>query len=267
MSEREPPQTVNDTVIERFTKAVEILAPAGWTDTIGRHNANLAQACTRILEGATWKRQRVVGLLPAGKTVPTEVTVSIRNLIAAPNQAFTLQACKGDEVGIAYQRMMDGILEHPELSQWEYVLTIEHDNLAPPDALLNLIKALEEHPEYAAISALYWTKGEGGVPQIWGDVKDPVPNFRPQVPDPPNVVECYGVGMGFVLHRMSMFRELAEKHKDAFPRPWWKTLAGKDGCGTQDLYFWGKARPLGFRCAVDCRVLVGHMDATTGVVW
>lgn len=235
-----------------------------WTDTVGRHNADLVKSCTRHYEGATWKKQRVVALLPAGKSVPTKVAVSFRNIIAPPNQPCVWLACEGDEVGVAYSKMMEGVLSHPDLSQWEYVLTVEHDNLAPPDALLNLMKAMEEHPEYAAISALYWTKGEGGVPQIWGDVKDPIPNFRPQTPEPGKVVECYGVGMGFVLHRMSMFRELAAKNHE---RPWWRTLAGKEGTGTQDLYFWGKVRPLGYRCAVDCRVMAGHMDANTGVVW
>lgn len=234
------------------------------SSAIGRHNADLAASTARVYQGGTWKRQRVVALLPAGKSIPTRVAISHRNLITPPNQPCIWQACEGDEVGIAYSRMVDGILAHPELSTWEYVLTIEHDNLVPPDGLLNLIKAMEEHPEYAAISALYWTKGESGVPQIWGDPTDPVLNYRPQAPTPDNVVECCGLGMGFVLHRMSMFRELAEKKLE---RPWWKTLAGIEGTGTQDLYFWQRARPLGFRCAVDCRVMSGHLDPGTGIVW
>lgn len=234
-------------------------------DIVGRRNADLVASCARYQEGATWKRQRVVAVLPAGKSMSTRVAVALRNLIVPPNQPFVVQACVGEEVGIAYSQMVDGILAHPDLSQWEYLLTVEHDNLPPPDALLGLIKAMEEHPEFAAISALYWTKGEVGVPQIWGDVKDPIVNFRPQTPVPGAVIECYGIGMGFVLHRMSMFRELAEKHK--LERPWWRTLAGSEGVGTQDLYFWQRVRPLGYRCAVDCRVLVGHLDPSTGVVW
>jgi hypothetical protein len=229
-------------------------------EIIGRHNADLVASCARIHEGGSWKQQRVVAVLPAGKSVPTRVAVALRNLIVPPNQPCAWQACIGEEVGQAYSLMVDGILAHPDLGQWEYLLTVEHDNLPAPDALLRLIAAMEEHPEYAAISALYWTKGEGGVPQIWGDIADPVPNFRPQVPVPGQVVECYGIGMGFVLHRLSMLRELAAK---GHPRPWWKTSEG----GTQDLHFWLNVRPLGYRCAVDCRVLCGHLDSGTGVVW
>jgi hypothetical protein len=51
-------------------------------------------------------------------------------------------------------------------------------------------------------------------------------------------------------------------------RPWFKTISSmEEGVGTQDLYFWGDARKHGYRCAVDCSVLVGHLDPATGVVW
>jgi hypothetical protein len=113
------------------------------------------------------------------------------------------------------------------------------------------------------LGGLYWTKGEGGVPQIWGDPRDPVLNFRPQVPVPGELVECCGTGMGFNLWRMSMFKD------DRLRRPWFRTLTGIEGTGvgTQDLYFWGDARKCGYRCAVDCGVLVGHLDTSTGDVW
>jgi hypothetical protein len=50
-------------------------------------------------------------------------------------------------------------------------------------------------------------------------------------------------------------------------KPWFKTQAGAEGVGTQDLYFWNDARSHGYRCAIDCSVLVGHYDAHTGIVW
>jgi hypothetical protein len=56
--------------------------------------------------------------------------------------------------------------------------------------------------------------------------------------------------------------------KDArLKKPWFRTLAGKDGYGTQDLVFWQDARKYGYRCAVDCSCLVGHLDPSTGIVW
>lgn len=229
----------------------------------GRHNADLTAATARILQGATWKHQRIITLMPAGVMMSTKVALSHMNLIYPPNQGVFRMLCLGYEVGDAYSKGIEAILAHPDLSQWEYILTIEHDNIPPPDGVLKLIESMDAHPELSCIGGLYWTKGEGGVPQIWGDPRDPVLNFRPQPPRAGELVECCGTGMGFNLWRLSMFKD------ERIPRPWFKTLTGQEGRGisTQDLSFWSEARKWGYRCAVDCRVLVGHLDTVTGVTW
>jgi hypothetical protein len=220
----------------------------------GRHNANLSESSSRILQGGSWKKQRIVVLLPAGNTMATKVALSHWNMIFPPNQAVHRMLCLGMEVGDAYSQAIEGILAHPDLSQWEYILTIESDNIPPPDGVIKLIEDMEKHPEYACIGGLYWCKGPGGVPHIWGDPKDPVINYRPQVPLPNQVQECVGNSMGFHLWRLSMFKDAR------IPKPWFRTKAGKEGVGTQDLAFWSEARKLGYRCAVDTSVLVGHHD-------
>jgi hypothetical protein len=231
-------------------------------DDPGVHNLNLEAARGRILEGGSWKRQRIVQVLPAGAAVPTKVVHSWLNLLFPPNQAVYRHTCIGEEVGKAYSDAIEGVLAHPDLSTWEYLLTIEHDNVPPPDGVLRLLKRMEEHPEFACIGGLYWTKGEAGVPQIWGDVTDPVVNYRPQAPEPGKLVECCGTGMGFNLWRLSMFKDAKLR------RPCFKTLASaEEGVGTQDLYFWTDARKHGYRCAIDCDVLVGHHDSATGITW
>lgn len=230
-------------------------------DFAGRHNGNLETASSRVLKGATWKKQRVIVLLPAGETIVTRVALTHWNLIFPPNQAVFRMLCEGDEVGVAYSQGIEAVLSHPELSTWEYLLTIEHDNMPPPDGLLKLIESMDQHPELACIGGLYWTKGEGGVPQIWGDLKDPVLNFRPQPPVPNTVQECCGTGMGFTLWRLAMFKD------PNLRKPWFETKASAQGVGTQDLYFWMDARKHGYRCAVDTSVLVGHYDATSKMVW
>jgi hypothetical protein len=50
-------------------------------------------------------------------------------------------------------------------------------------------------------------------------------------------------------------------------KPWFKTQAGKDGVGTQDLYAWSDFRKHGYRCAIDCAVRVGHLDPQTDICW
>jgi hypothetical protein len=234
----------------------------------GFHNSDLERANQRINNEGVWKRQRIVYFIPADQKIDTSVYISHRGLVFPPNQAMTPLSTAGAEVGEAFQTAIDLVLGHPELSTWEYFLTIEADNIPPGNGVLRLLEAMGKNPHYDAISGLYWTKGEGGVPQIWGDIKDPVMNFRPQPPEPGQVVECWGLGMGFCLYRMSMFKGLAEKK---VPKPWFKTVGRSPedrGVGTQDLYFWGQiARPNGYRCAVDCNTLVGHMDLNTKVIW
>lgn len=227
----------------------------------GRHNKDLQASTTRVIKGGSWKKQRVIMLIPAGESIPTRVYLSHCGLIFPPNNAAHRMAAIGMEVGEAFSNSISEIIAHPELSQWEYLLTIEHDNIPPADGLIKLLKRMEENPHLSCIGGLYWTKGEGGQPQIWGDPRDPALNFRPQPPMTGQLVECCGTGMGFNLWRLSMFKD------ERLRRPWFKTVAGKEGVGTQDLYAWGDFRKHGYRCAIDCDVLVGHYDLATDTVW
>lgn len=236
------------------------MTPQIVSQNAGFHNSDLAKAGARILRGGSWKKQRVVLLMPAGDMIPFKTAMAMRGLIFPPNQPAHVMGAMGMEVGEAYSNAITSILQHPDLSQWEFILTMEHDNLPAADGLLKLIEAMEEHPELSCIGGLYWTKGEAGVPQIWGDPKDGM-NFRPQQPIPGQVVECVGTGMGFNLWRTKMFKD------ERLRKPWFKTIAGIEGVGTQDLYFWGDARKYGYRCAVDCRCLVGHLDVASDTVW
>jgi len=229
----------------------QLIASEGW------HNKNIEQRTAEIMRGGSWKKQRVIVILPSSDLIPAKVALSHWSMAFPPNQAVHRMLALGQEVGEAYTNALNGILAHPDLSQWEYILTIESDNMPPPDGLIKLIERMEQNPQFACIGGLYWCKGPGGCAHIWGDIKDPVMNFRPQPPSPSgDLVECYGTSMGFNLWRISMFKD------ERLRKPWFKTLNGKDGqgIGTQDLYFWGDAKKYGYRCAVDCSVKVGHYD-------
>lgn len=227
------------------------------TQDFGAHNSDVDASRARLMQGGSWKRQRCVVLIPASDSIPTKVALSMWNLAFPPNNGVLRIAALGMEVGEAYSNAIEQVLSDPHLREWEYLVTIEHDNIGPQDGVVRLIERMEQHPELSCIGGLYWTKGPGGVPQIWGDVTDPVVNYRPQPPDPNGgLVECYGTGMGFNLWRMSMFKD------ERLRRPWFKTLNGMGGTGigTQDLVFWSDARKHGYRCAIDCSVKVGHYD-------
>lgn len=219
----------------------------------GKHNQQIDEAIKRVKDTSVWKKLDTIVLIPAGGTVPTKVVASWWNMYSPPNNGLFRMFAVGMEVGEAYSQAIENILAHPDLSKYKYILTIEHDNIVPPDGLVKLLERMEAHPEYACIGGLYWTKGEGGMPQIWGDPKDPQINFRPQPPKAGELVECCGTGMGFNLFRLDMFKD------EKLRKPWFKTQT-EGGAATQDLYFWGDARKHGYRCAIDCGVLVGHYD-------
>lgn len=228
----------------------------------GAHNADIEGTRARLLKGGSWKKQRIVCIIPAAAMIPARVALSHWNLIFPPNQGVLRILAQGLEVGDAYTQAIESVLAHPELSQWEYILTLEHDNAPPQDAVIALLERMESHPEFAVIGGLYFTKGENGVAQCWGDPTDPTPNFRPRVPDPNGgLLECWGTGMGANLWRMAMFKD------ERLRRPWFKTLAGKEGCATQDLYFAQDARKYGYRFAVDCSIRVGHWDSASEIMW
>ena len=225
----------------------------------GVHNSNLDRTAARLMKSGSWKNQRVIVIIPSAESIPAKCALAMWGLAFPPNNGVFRYLALGMEVGEAYSSAIENVLAHPDLSKWEYVLTIEHDNAPPGDGVIRLVDRLEEHKELAAVGGLYFTKGENGVAQIWGDPQDPIVNFRPQPPDPKGgLKECCGTGMGFTLYRMSMFKD------ERIPRPWFRTKRGinGEGVGTQDLTFWSEARKFGYRCAIDCGCKVGHYDMT-----
>ena len=227
----------------------------------GYHNGDIKRTRSRLDKSKSWKKQRIVVLLPTATMISAKVALSHWNLAFPPNNGVARLLAIGMEVGEAYSTAIQQVLAHPELSQWEYILTIEHDNMPPADGVLKLLERMEANPRFDCIGGAYYTKGEGGVLQAWGDPKDPVTNFRPQLPDPAGgLVECCGTGMGFNLWRMKMFKDKKLR------QPWFVTQK-ENGVATQDLYAWTDFRKHGYRCAIDCSVKVGHYDASADICW
>jgi hypothetical protein len=224
-------------------------------DLTGPHNADMDASLKRLDAMGAYKDLSTIIISPGFGSIPTKIVASWLNMFFPPNGKVFRIFPLAMEVGEAFSQTISNILDHPELRQFKYLLTLEHDNAPPQDGLVRLLMHAEAHKEFSAVGGLYWTKGPGGVPQIWGDPKSPDMNFRPQKPVPGQLVECRGLGMGFTLFRLKMFGDTKLR------RPWFKTSASKEeGCATQDLYFWGDAQKHGYRCAVACDVLVGHYD-------
>lgn len=195
--------------------------------------------------------------------LPVRVVSALRGLATPMNQKFIWIPILGMEVGAAYEYIVEAILANPDLASYKYLLTFEWDNIPPPDGLLKLYESMDE---YDVVGGLYWTKGETGQPMIYGNPDVMPRNFIPQVPLTGQVQRCNGLGMGFNLFKMDIFRD------ERFIRPWFKTqqewIPGQGFRGfSQDLYFYDQAGGLGYKFACDTRVLVGHYDVVHDVVW
>lgn len=233
---------------------------------VGRHNADPAASRERIFKGATYRDQSTVCVVPSRDgTVNSKVEDCIDGLVRPMNHPFIRLNMANYEVGDAYDRAIQEIQSNPGLQNFKFMLTVETDNLPPPDGLIKLLGHIYASP-YAGVSGLYWTKGEGGMPMIYGNPHEFPINFRPQLPQEDMLQECRGIAMGFGLWELELFKD-----KRLGP-PWfetkqaWNPVRGVE-MGTQDLVFCAKAAKLGYRFAVATDIKVGHIDFATGVVW
>ena len=249
--------------MDHFHSEEEVKIPAAFIQNdVGIHNGQIGDSVARLIRGNTYKDLSTIWITPTRGSLKPRVVASWMTLMRPMNQPFVGPLfIEEDEVGVAYQKAFDMILDHPDLAKWKYVLTCEDDNLPPSDGLMKLYESIEK--EYDCVAGLYWTKGEAGQPMIYGDVSVMPRNFVPQVPKLDTLQPCNGLGMGFNLWRLDSFRS---KLKD-MPKPWFKTVQQKDAQFTQDLWFYNEAAKYGFRVACDTRVKVGHLDRETGIVW
>jgi hypothetical protein len=241
-------------------------------DGIGRHNAQLEQSRMRLIRGQGYKDCSTVVVIPVvsdpdGRSrLDLKVWMNWRNLMSPMNQKVFWLPITGMEVGAAYSTAVDLILGNPEFKKWPYMLTLETDNLPPPDGLIKLIEAIETDKHLGAVGGLYWTKGEAGQPMIYGHPQDIPLNFRPQIPQPDTLQYCNGLGMGFTLFRTKMFAH-PELMKPIF-RTVQEVIPGVGARAyTQDLFAFEQFGRLGYRFACDTRVKVGHFDWSTDTIW
>jgi len=230
------------------------------SNDVGIHNGQVDQTNKRLVKGNTYKDLSTVWITPTRGVVKARVISSWMAMVKPMNQPFTPPIfIEGDEVGKAYSDAFEMVLTHPELSKWKYILTVEEDNLPPADGLMKLYESIEK---YDCVGGLYWTKGEGGQPMIYGDPAMFPRNFVPQIPKIDTVQHCNGLGMGFNLWKIS---SLKNKLKD-LTKPWFRTINEPGRGFTQDLWFYNEAAKYGFKVACDTSVKVGHL-AENGIVW
>jgi hypothetical protein len=243
----------------------------------GKHNLGLIESISRLEKAGTYQDLSTVMLCPTQtEMIHCKVIQAWMSLMKPMNQMIAGPVfLTGMEVGAAYDQGFDMVLSGKfskgwsNTSKWQYILTMEYDNLPPPDGLMKLLESINggvDGKTYDVMGSLYWTKGETGQPMIYGDPNVLPINFIPQMPKLDAVQPCNGLGMGFTLFRTSMFDD------GAIGKPIFKTLSRYQPGGgvqvfTQDLYMFDRCVAVGKKIACDTRVKVGHLDADSGMVW
>jgi hypothetical protein len=152
-----------------------------------------------------------------------------------------------------------------------YVVSPSHSSFLP------IVKKKPEQVRYKGMvydltvpnSTLYIRRNGKAIwsGNCYGDPSTLPLNFIPQKPVSNTIQECNGLGMGFTLFKMDIFKD------PKLRRPWFKTHQGYDpqsggaSAYTQDLYFFENIRKNGYKVASDNRVLVGHYSLADDIMW
>ena len=234
---------------------------------VGSQNADFAKSQARLDASRSYKNLSTIIVTPTrgGRCLCTRFVSAMQGLMRPMNQmAVGPIFMEGMEVGEAYNAAIEMILANPGLAKFKFVLTVEDDNLPPPDGLLKLYEGMRD---YDVVGGLYWTKGDLGQPMIYGDPNIQPLNFIPQRPVADKIQWTNGLGMGFTLFKLDIFKS------GKIPKPWFKTVqewdpstGGAKGY-TQDLWFFENAAKAGYKVASDNRVKLGHLDIENGIVY
>lgn len=219
----------------------------------------------RLDKAKSYKDLSTIIICPTRGMIPSRVVANWQFMRPMNQKVVGPIFLERMEVGEAYNQGFKMILEHPEFSKYKYVMTIEEDNYPQyPDGLLKLYENMDK---FDGIGGLYWTKGDDGQPMCYGDPEKGILDFIPRNPTPNTLTPCNGLGMGFNLWRLEMFRDKGFEYGK-----WFETkqefIPGQGAKAyTQDLHFCEKAVSLGYKFACDARVPIIHWDEENQKAW
>lgn len=224
----------------------------------------------------SYQDKSIVCIIPTRGSVDIQVVDSWFKLVTPVNNKFTKLFMANGEIAEAYNTGVLMALNNPLLSNYRFLLTMEDDNIPPPDGILKLIDSFLEHEKsgdkYWALSGIYWTKPSRDciehAPIAWGCVEDGEWNMKaPPLVEDGSVTQCCLIPQGFTLYDMELFRKI--------PYPWFKVVdfnpinndINWEAPATQDSYFFKKVWDAGYKVGVRADVKVGHLDPKTKQIW
>jgi len=215
-----------------------------------------------------YKLKVLVGIPFAGRYVPPEWSMALTSLIWPMNTRYAMTAvnCSRHPGGtLTREQAREKLVQIAIDSKAQYIWMLDDDTEPPPESIVKLIRALEEHPEMSAVGGIYPRRAVTCEPMVFL-----APNMGAHWTwKAGQVFECAEIGTGCLLIRTSVFANL--------PKPWFRDINTADafieegvataddladdvvrGAMTDDIYFCRKLTAHGGRILAHGGVLCRH---------
>ena len=106
---------------------------SGWDE--GVHNRTPTKTRKRIKDQKGYRDLSTIMVVPTRGVIPARVVQSWFDMVPMMNQPFLRMFIEKMEVAAAYNTAVETILTHPVLQNFKYMLTVEEDNVPPPNGL------------------------------------------------------------------------------------------------------------------------------------
>jgi SAM-dependent methyltransferase len=196
--------------------------------------------------------------------IPSFGMVSTYFAQAVAGQGFPLVSSKIDRYVLnkPIAEARNEIVEFALQQGANYIFWLDDDVIAPPDAFLKLY-----NHNKAIINGVYWSKSNPPMPLLFrGHLEGPYWDWH--VGD---LIEIDAAGSGLTLVKTEVYRKMSQE----MGGPWYSTdytsFAGVTGPSapnnTEDLYFYWKAKKLGYKVWADTSVQAYHYDKNSQVLY
>jgi len=197
--------------------------------------------------------------------IPSFGMVSTYFMQSRASQQFPLVSSAIDKI-VLNRPIADArneIVEFALQQNANYIYWLDDDVLAPPDAFLKLFMQQKD-----IINGVYWSKSNPPMPLLFrGHLQGPYLDWH--VGD---LIEVDAAGMGLTLVKTDVYRKMAQE----LGGPWYSvdyhSFPGDAPSistpnNTEDLYFYWKARKLGYKIWADTSVQAFHFDKNNSVAY
>lgn len=236
----------------------------------GEHNANLHAEVVRLKNLGVHKDCSTFFMMTTRGHLPIPVVAGLLGLHRPRVDRFEWHFTVAPSTSAGYNELVFDMLRSPH--RFQYVFSVEDDVIIPGNALLRLIRAMEQG--YDMVGALCWERKEDGVPMVLGNPDAPESTFHPQLPQENALMPVNGLHLGCSLIKADIFRD-KRWGQPTTPLPWFeegKRLGHPEDEPetariTPDIWFCDLIGKMGYRMAVDTSIKVGHFDRATGRIF